>query len=454
MLKPMLVSLLPGLTLTLSVSASELHRAVRSNDIEKVRELLTSELPTDVNQRIGTGITALHLAAVMNNVPIARLLLNHGARLDAVTDGGFTPLHWAVSRDATATTRFLLESGADHNAATPKGITPLHWAASKNAVNAVRMLIAVGADPKAKTDEGMTPLHWAVLSGSAEEASHILAEVIVAHQMADEARNPEPTQNMQAVSIEVTPPPPPPVPAPVVRRQSMYISPQSTKTERILVVDIGLGESLKFVWTDAVKLWVGRYEISNAQFRRFRPRHDSLFREDYTLNDPRQPAVRISWNDAKAFCEWLNKTYRDKIPPDCKFRLPHAEEWIKTAGAGDDRRYPWGDNWPPAYGNYGDLTAREHLNAWEGIEGYDDGIVTTAPVERTAPNEWGIYGLAGNVWEWCEDWYSEQREYKVRCGGSWFFDKEPHLRVRAIGFDRPDLKDDTVGFRVVISLGG
>jgi formylglycine-generating enzyme required for sulfatase activity len=78
--------------------------------------------------------------------------------------------------------------------------------------------------------------------------------------------------------------------------------------------------------------------------------------------------------------------------------------------------------------------------------------VVTCPVSQSGYNEWGIYGLAGNVWEWCLDWYTAKREYRVRRGGSWDFDTEPNLRINTIGFDRPEVRDDTIGFRVVASM--
>jgi len=75
----------------------------------------------------------------------------------------------------------------------------------------------------------------------------------------------------------------------------------------------------------------------------------------------------------------------------------------------------------------------------------------TCPVDKSGANEAGIHGLAGNVWEWCDDWFDPDKKYKVRHGGSWDFDEKPSLAVLFRGFDRPDLKDDTIGFRLVVS---
>jgi formylglycine-generating enzyme required for sulfatase activity len=205
------------------------------------------------------------------------------------------------------------------------------------------------------------------------------------------------------------------------------------------------------VWLKDLKLWAGKFEVTNGQYRRFKPKHDSLFREKLSLNGNDQPVVQVSWNDAEAFCHWLNKEFLERLPLECEFRLPTEAEWIVMAKNGDNRKYPWGNTWPPTYGNFSDLTAREHLADWHGITGYNDGYAVTCPVVKSGANEAGIYGLAGNVWEWCDDWFDSDKKYKVRHGGSWDFDEKPSLAILFRGFDRPELKDDTIGFRLVVS---
>jgi len=139
------------------------------------------------------------------------------------------------------------------------------------------------------------------------------------------------------------------------------------------------------------------------------------------------------------------------MPKNFIARLPTDREWTAMAKCGSERIYPWGDEWPPKYGNFSDLTARKELTNWSGIRGYDDGCAVSSPVTESGPNEWNIYGLAGNVWEWCDDWFDSSKQYKVRHGGSWDFDYRKSLRIDYRGFDKPDTKDDTIGFRVVIA---
>ncbi|MFC1452788.1 SUMF1/EgtB/PvdO family nonheme iron enzyme [Verrucomicrobiota bacterium] len=422
-------------------AAMDIHDAVLSNDVAAVNAILERTENQAVYSTLGGGVTPLHLASVLDDEVITGLLLCSGADADSRTDGGFTPLHWAAGRNATKSARLLLAAGADVNAGTAKGITPLHWAAGKNSEGIVKLLINAGAHVDQLTSSGLTPLHWAVMHGS-EEACIVLAYTTVARDVAEE---------VSAVDREYEQMVPPPYeePGPGAGSPSLYAQPRILPG-RTLMVDIGLGESIEFVWIRALELWFGKYEITNGQYRRFKPRHDSLFREDFSLNGNRHPAVQVSWYDAKDFCKWLNRTYPERIPPGARFRLPTELEWMTVASCGEPRKYPWGDRWPPPYGNYADLTSREHLVEWMGIRRYDDGHVVTCPVSESGANEWAVFGVGGNAWEWCENWYDRSRTYKVRKGGSWDFDQRESLTIIARGFDRPEARYDTIGLRLIV----
>ncbi|MFC1498769.1 SUMF1/EgtB/PvdO family nonheme iron enzyme [Verrucomicrobiota bacterium] len=432
---------------------AEFFSVIRSNDIQRTEWILENSKTGIVNSVISYDITPLHIAAAKNHTSIARLLVSHGANVNARTPNGFTPLHWASGRNATETMQLLIESNADINAGTISGITPLHWAAGKNATNALRLLILSGADLRAKTKKGASPLHWALMK-DANEAGIMLAYKTVSNQMEQEEdrhgdtatrRSGErsETKSLKVDKHEVAEP----------EATEAHPSFPTPTPGMSLTVPLGMSETLVFVWIKDLNAWVGKYEVTNSQYRRFKPNHNSMFYEDFTLNKNEQPVVYVSWKDAKEYCKWLNQNFSGKIPLNCIFRLPTGKEWISFAKCGDDRKFPWGNKWPPKYGNFSDLTAREKLIDWTGIEQYEDGYPVTCPVTESGVNEWGIYGLAGNVWEWCEDWHDDTKTHKVRHGGSWYFDGQSDLCIDHQGFDRPDSRYDTIGFRVVISGG-
>jgi formylglycine-generating enzyme required for sulfatase activity len=474
----LLVALLLAPQIQAADRAADIFAAVRSNDLARAENILRTVSPTSMEIRIGDGITPLHIAAAKNLKEMTSLLLRNGADPDVATAGGFTPLHWAASKNAADAAEVLIKGGANINAATPQGITPLHWAASNNATNVIKLLIVCGADMQTKTTGGFAPLHWALMR-DANEAAFIIAykaasddigEASNAMARATSAREAAATKTEVASTNEVAPVAETAAVAPVpeeavesarekesVDKTEEEIAALSqslpiTTADEDLIVPLGRGEELVFMRLKGLDIWGGKYEITNGQYRRYKQDHSSKFREKFSLDAKDQPVVYVSWDEAKAYCKWLNKNYGDRLPLKCEFRLPAEKEWIAFARCGDNRKYQWGDEMPPKYGNYSDLAAKQKLSNWRGINNFNDGFVVSCPVEESGANEWGLCGVGGNVWEWCEDWHDTGKKYKVRHGGSWDYDAEEDLTVEARGFDRPDARDDTIGFRVVVAL--
>jgi formylglycine-generating enzyme required for sulfatase activity len=187
---------------------------------------------------------------------------------------------------------------------------------------------------------------------------------------------------------------------------------------------------------------------------------------------PDHPAVMVSWEDAKAFCEWLSKK------EGRTYRLPTDAEWSWAVEIGnqedpnatpDSKRgkiadvYPWDTQWPPPNdaGNYcgeecktaaglAELKAAGYdAGQWPVLAGFNDGKVLTAPVGSYEANGLGIYDLGGNVWEWCEDKYDTSGDYLVLRGGSWRDSYRDDLLSSYRDYYDPGRRLDSYGFRVV-----
>ncbi|MBW7864973.1 MAG: SUMF1/EgtB/PvdO family nonheme iron enzyme [Candidatus Hydrogenedentes bacterium] len=180
---------------------------------------------------------------------------------------------------------------------------------------------------------------------------------------------------------------------------------------------------------------MGIMEVTNAQYRCFEPTHDSglvtgegyQFGDDergFTLNRPEQPVVRVSWERAAAFCEWLSeKTGR-------RFSLPTEAQWEYACRAGTTTPLWYGtvDTDFGGTANFSDATHHTvyypHVPAihppWRPAETrFDDTWRVSAPPGTFAPNPWGLRDMHGNVAEWTRSAYDAPGNRKVVRGGSW-----------------------------------
>jgi sulfatase modifying factor 1 len=162
------------------------------------------------------------------------------------------------------------------------------------------------------------------------------------------------------------------------------------------------------------------------------------------------PVVHVAYTDALAYCAWAGA------------RLPTEAEWEYAARGGlEQARFPWGDELTP--------DGEHRCNVWQGsfpaVNSLDDGFLGTAPVNSYEPNGFGLYNVAGNVWEWCADWFhpslhrrGPQRDpvgpasgsSKVVRGGSYLCHASycNRYRVAARTSNNPDSSTGNMGFRI------
>ena len=167
--------------------------------------------------------------------------------------------------------------------------------------------------------------------------------------------------------------------------------------------------------------YLGATEITNGEFRQFRPEHLSGFIGAHSLDLDAQAVTQVSWSDAVEYCNWLSQ--REALPPAYEqqgsgyvlkrpvtsgYRLPTEAEWeyaARYAGPGVLRRFAWGDELP-IQAQVGNLAGAEAASALPAsLAGYRDDYAVVAPVGKFKPTVLGLHDLSGNVSEWVNDYY-------------------------------------------------
>jgi formylglycine-generating enzyme required for sulfatase activity len=199
------------------------------------------------------------------------------------------------------------------------------------------------------------------------------------------------------------------------------------------------------------RFYMSRHPITNAQYEQFEPVH-SRKRAPGAGDD--HPVLYVSSLDAMKFCQWL--TTRDRK----KYRLPTEAEWEYAARGTEGRKYPWGGL--ERRGDLANFADRNTVFAWSDRD-VDDGFAETSPVGAypQGASPFGILDMAGNVWEWCFDYYEQYKgvprvnprgapsgSKRVYRGGSWK-SRFNSLRATTRGSNVPSYSCNDLGFRVV-----
>lgn len=190
--------------------------------------------------------------------------------------------------------------------------------------------------------------------------------------------------------------------------------------------------------------YLGKYEVTNEQFKKFKPQHNSGTSEGASLGDDKQPVVNVSWDDAVAYAGWLSKQSGQT------YRLPTEAEWEYAARSkGREEKYAGGD--------------QVEFLAW--FNENSDG--KTHSVGEKRPNGCGLFDMCGNVWEWCQDIFDDKaytRHFgrnpvitdedtnRVIRGGSWNLDAWSARCARRLAFQQ-ELFGPALGFRLVREAG-
>jgi len=193
--------------------------------------------------------------------------------------------------------------------------------------------------------------------------------------------------------------------------------------------------------------FIGKHEVSNAEYMEFvqaTGHAKPALWDDPNFNAPDLPVVGVSWHDAMAYAHYKGG------------RLPTEAEWEKAARGNDGRLWPWGEKWAKGFFTY-----------FANVFGDDDNFPRTAPVTyyEAGQSPFGLLNVAGNVWEWCLDWYDSDYyrsspefdpmgpetpgQGRVLRGGSWVNDLDGIQVVRRAHND-PDVQNDIYGFRIVL----
>ena len=219
---------------------------------------------------------------------------------------------------------------------------------------------------------------------------------------------------------------------------------------------------MSFVAVAGQKWLAGQHEVRSQDYEAFLKATGADWgNKPSFLTAGTHPAVSVSWQRAKEFCDWLTEKDRELklIPPGASYRLPTDLEWSLLAdvpgetGATPAERhltnklhFPWGnDLWPPP-------PSSVNIDSDKVVPIYRDSHSYTAPVGSFDPNSKGVHDLGGNVAEWCADAWPDAADDRVVRGGSWLVAEKQSLLSSARGHSVKNAVRNDLGFRCVLQF--
>lgn len=199
------------------------------------------------------------------------------------------------------------------------------------------------------------------------------------------------------------------------------------------------GVSSELAWVDPLKIWVAKYAVTNREYRCFDPSHSSGHLDGQSLDGDDQPAVNVSWDDARRYALWLQKIYGRTLPEGFRYRLPTQSEWESYARCEVTVDSVWGERCP----GFGNFEVIEQMQIGWGVP----------PSCRTTPqNAWGLHGVEGGIWEWVEDIFDPTMNRRNLRGAGWCGFGREGFQVLYHRTSTPDRGHPNFGFRAVAGM--
>jgi len=446
-----------------SYNMTPLHYAVQYESREKFAEFLIS-MGADLNSKDKDGRTPLLIAINNCNWDMIKLLLSSGADVNVVNNIGQGTLHYGARIGAIDLCKDLLSKGLDINLRDKNGRTPLYYAVQMNNKKTAFFLISKGADVKtkdiyeqnllhivnnselaelfllkkvdinARDNKGNTPLHYAGFY-----KNNNIAEMLVYYGA---------NGNIKNYNGELP----------------LYQPSKGDYHKEIFFPDMvfikggtfNMGSSQKTsLKVQVSSFYIGKYEVKNKEYWSYDPDHRARAEDPSSENFP---AGGVSWFDAVKYCNWLSLQkglqvcyviHGSDVKIDISrngYRLPTEAEWEYACRGGTKTSYYWGNN---LNGDY--CWSRENSG------------LNVQPVGQKKPNKFGLYDMAGSVYEWCNDVYGSYQQgflkdpiiiqpgnYRVCRGGNYLNSGDFCKSYYRHNMD-PNEKEQGTGFRIVKS---